>query len=231
MKLIFVFAHPDDESISSGGTIALLTKKGVKVKLITATRGENGQTNDLCTQEELGKVREKELKKVAKVLGISYIYFLNFTDGTLNSLPKNTISGKILDILKKEKPDIVVTFNEEGGSRHPDHIQISKSTTQAFRGYLKMAKKHTKLYYTAIPRSFLEKLRDEGMDYRVFGKIKGTPDSQITTVIDISETINTKIKALKSHKTQRKDWERFLKRMNYKEFKNEFFRLVKENSL
>lgn len=229
MKIIFVFAHPDDESISSGGTIALLAKKG-DVKLITATRGENGQTGGLCAQEELGKVREKELKKAAKVLGISQIYFLYFTDGALSKLPKNVISDKILSLFKKEMPDVVVTFNEEGGSRHPDHIQINKSTTEAFFEYLKVTKRHVRLYYNAMPRSFVEKLRDEGMDYRVYGKIKGTPDSQITSIIDISETIETKIKALKSHKTQKKDWERFLKRMKHKEFKNEFFRLARENS-
>lgn len=233
MKVIFIFAHPDDETFSSGGTIALLTKRGVEVKLITATRGEKGQLGDppICEGEELGKVREKELRKAAKVLGISRIYFLHFIDGSLSRLPKNQISNKILKVFIKENPDIVITFNEEGGSLHPDHIQISESATDAFKKYLKIAKKHVRLYYSAMPRSFVEKLRSEGLDYRVFGKIKGTSDSEITTVIDISDTIDIKVKALKCHKTQKKDWERFIKRLKHKETRNEFFSLIKENNL
>lgn len=233
MKAIFVFAHPDDESFSSGGTIPKIVKEGAVVKLITATRGEKGQTGQLHLSkgQRLGLVREKELKNAAKILGISQIYFLDYIDGTLNKFPKNEIGYKILDIFKKEKPDIVVTFNKEGGSKHPDHIQVNKSTTFAFNQYLKAASKHIRLYYTATPRSFVEKLKKQGLVYNVFGEIKGIPMSQITTAIDISKTIQIKIKALRCHQTQRKDWERFLKRMEYAEAQTEFFRLVYENSL
>ncbi|MDO8460953.1 MAG: PIG-L deacetylase family protein [bacterium] len=233
MKIIFVFAHPDDESFSSGGIIAKLTKEGNTVKLITATRGEAGQLGNppITTKENLGKTREQELRKVAKILGISKIYFLDFKDGTLSKIPKKLLVDKIHSILQLEKPDVVVSFNKEGGSRHPDHMRISFSATEAFEKYLRSAKKHVRLYHSEIPKTLLKKLSQDGTDYKAFGKIMGTHLSKITTVVDISSTLDLKIKAIKCHKTQNKDWERYLKRMHYKEFKYEYFSLVSENNI
>ncbi|MDO8658745.1 MAG: hypothetical protein Q7K55_08440, partial [Candidatus Levybacteria bacterium] len=131
--------------------------------------------------------------------------------------------------LKIENPDIVVTFNKEGESRHPDHIKISKTATLAFEQYLRNAVKHVRLYYTANPRKLVREMRKAGFSYTAFGKIKGTPDSQITTVIDVSETMPVKIKAIKCHRTQNKDWERFLKRREMFKIDKEYFRLILEN--
>ena len=233
MKAIFVFAHPDDESFSSAGTIAKLTKKGVVVKLITATRGESGQVGNppITTFENLGKVREKELKNAAKILGISHVYFLGYKDGTLSGISLGEIGRKILKILKEEKPDIVVTFNKEGGSRHPDHIKMHRAANFAFKKYMKNVGKTVRLYNTAIPRNFIKKLKQLGMMYSAYGEIKGTPSSQISTVVDISKTVDKKVKALISHKTQHQDWERYLKRKGHEEFKFEFFKLVMENDI
>lgn len=233
MKVLCVFAHPDDETFGCGGTIAKLIKKGVTVKLVTATRGEEGSVGDppLCTQEELGSVREKELLCAAKTLGITNVYFLGYRDGTLKIVGKEEISTKILKILKKERPDIVITFNKEGNSRHPDHVQINIATTLAFRYYMQDAGKHVRLYYTDIPKSLLKKLEEIGTLYTAFGKIEGTADEDITTTIDVSDTIKQKIQAFKCHKTQKKDWERFLKRKNLPEFTKEFFTLTLENTL
>ncbi|MDO8658303.1 MAG: PIG-L family deacetylase [Candidatus Levybacteria bacterium] len=233
MKVVFVFAHPDDESFSSAGTIALLTKNGHTVKLITATRGEQGQVGDppITTQENLGKVREEELRTVTKVLGISEVYFLDFVDGALKETPLKLISGKVLELLREEKPDVVVTFNEEGASLHPDHIRMHEAATDAFKEYVKGSKKHLRLYYNASPRSFIQRLKKMGIMYSVYGEVMGIPDDLISTKIDISQTVDKKIKALMSHKTQHKDWEKYLKRKDHKEFKYEFFRLVMENTI
>lgn len=231
MKVMFIFAHPDDESFSSAGTISKLTKQGVDVRLVTATRGEEGQFGipPVATKENIGEVREKELLCAAGILGISKVYFLPFHDSSLNKLPKGKISRKITPILKKEQPDVVITFNEEGGSLHPDHVQINKSATEAFLDYMKDAKKHVRLYYSSMPRSFVEELKKKGLTYNIYGEIKGTKDSLISTVIDISETIKDKINALKCHRTQNKDWQRYLKRLEKTKIKKEYFRLIKEN--
>lgn len=233
MKVIFVFAHPDDESFSSGGTIADLTQKGITVKLITATRGEKGQFGNppVATRENLGKVREKELREAGKVLGISEIFFLGFKDGNLINTPKKEIVNKILEILEKENPDIVVTFNKEGGSRHPDHMTMSAAATSAFKKYMIKANKHVKLYHAELLRSFVGELKKQGIMYNAYGEIKGTPDFKITTIVDIAKTIDKKIEALKCHRTQNKDWERFLKRLKNQKAHFEYFRLIKENGI
>lgn len=231
MKIIFVFAHPDDESFSSGGTIVQLKKHHATIKLITATKGQGGQTNGICKKKDLGITREKELRLAARVLGIDQIFFLGFTDGTLINIPKNKLIQEILKILKYEKPDIVVTFDKNGGSNHPDHIAISKTATCAFMEFAKLSKKRASLYYTAIPQSYIAKYKKSGLEYKVFGEMIGTPDQEITTVIDIKNTYSKKIKALMCHKTQQKDWERYLKRSKLVDLKKEFFKLISENSI
>lgn len=230
MKVIFVFAHPDDESFSSGGTIVQLKKNNAVVKLITATKGERGETNGICKKEDLGTTREKELRLAARVLGIDEIFFLAFKDGTLIDIAKNKLIQEILKILKYEKPDIVITFDKNGGSNHPDHKTISEAARYAFMEYSKLSKKRVALYHTAIPQSYLAKYRKSGLEYKIFGEMIGTPDEEITTVVDIKITYSQKIKALMHHKTQQKDVERYLKRGKIVDLKKEFFRLISETS-
>jgi predicted AlkP superfamily phosphohydrolase/phosphomutase len=81
-----------------------------------------------------------------------------------------------------------------------------------------------------MPKSYIKLFQKQGLEYNAFGKVKGVRDEGITTVIDIEETIDKKIKALKEHKTQHQDWERFLKRMDKNRFHHEFFKLVDENN-
>lgn len=233
MKFLFVFAHPDDETFSSGGTIAKLTKQKHKVNLITATKGEAGEAGNppITTREKIGEVREQELRRAAKILGISTIHFLGFIDGKVRYARNKKLEGKILSILKKENPDVVITFDKSGGSNHPDHKAISRVTTKAFAEYKNFAKKHVRLYHTAMPRSFIKKFEQAGAGYNAFGKIRGVKEKEITTLVNIEKTLNLKIKALREHKTQHQDWERFLKRADVVNFKHEFFKLVDENEL
>lgn len=233
MKVLCVVAHPDDETFFAGGTIAKLVKNGHVVKLVTATKGEMGELGNppLCTQEELGHVREIELRNAAKILGISQIFFLDYIDATLDKIPLSELSEKIENIILGEQPDIVITFNKEGGSRHPDHMQINKAVTQAFAEYAKKTNKHVRLYYSDIPKSLLAKLEQLGTLYTSFGKIEGTDEEEITTVVDITETTEIKLKAFQCHKTQEKDWKNYIKRKNLPEFTQEFFTLAQEFDL
>ncbi len=233
MKVIFVYAHPDDECLYSGGTIPKLVSENIEVKLICATKGEAGTTGNplLCTQEDLGKVREQELRNAAKVLGISEIFFLGFMDGTLSSLPQSSLQDSIEKILEQEKPDVVYTFGKEGGTHHPDHKQICIDTTIAFANYMSNVSKHVRLYYAVIPKSYVKRLESLGTLYTFFGKVEGVPDESVTTTIDVSETIEKKIEAFKCHKTQKNDWELFLTRKSAPEFTKEFFTLAMENEI
>ncbi len=233
MKILLVFAHPDDETFSSSGTIALLTKKGWIAKLIMVTRGEAGMLGDppFTSQKNLGKVREKELRKAAKIIRILKIYFLGFKDGTLHKIPQKKLLVRILPLIKKEKPDVVLTFDEHGISKHPDHIVVSKVTTLAFYAYMKNAKKHVRLYHVVLPESSNKKFVAAGFRYDYFGGMKPTPDKEITTNVNINKTFKAKIRAMKAHLTQKQDWERLLKRNELLAGNWEHFKLIAENTI
>lgn len=232
MKVLFIFAHPDDESFATGGTIVRLAKSDWKVKLITATKGEKGQLGDppFSVKENLGKTREKELKNAAKILGIETIQFLGFIDAALKDHVVD-LKQRILAILIKEAPDVVITFDRYGGSNHPDHKAVSIATTKSFKKYMSTSKKHVRLYHTAVPRSYLKRYEKTGLSYNAFGKMKGTLDSDITTIVDIKNTYPLKVQALLCHKTQKKDVDRFLKRGPFVNLKKEFFELIYENGI
>ncbi|MBI3485729.1 PIG-L family deacetylase [Candidatus Daviesbacteria bacterium] len=232
MKILLIFAHPDDEAFSSAGTLIKLIKKGHQAKLVTATRGEAGQVGNppVTTQKNLGKIRERELKNAAKVTGISEIYFLDLIDGTLHNLKVSDLVKMILPIIEKEEPDILITFDKKGVSNHKDHIAISKASTLAFEEYAKKTKKHLRLYHATIPRSHIKAYRKQNLSHEPFGKMFGTADKDITTISDISETLEQKIKALKQHKSQHQDWERWLKRAQVVDLTKEYFVLIKEKN-
>lgn len=233
MKALLIFAHPDDETFGTGGTIAKLVKKGVNVNVITATAGQAGQTGEYgkITPEELGEIRKKEQAGAAGILGISKTHYLGLMDGQLYKHKITKLADMILPLIKVENPDIVITFEKNGASNHPDHKRISYAVTHAFREYMKTAKKHIRLYYLAVPKSYLAEYEKAGIMMTAFGKPKGTPDRHITTVMDISDVFEIKDRAAKAHKTQKKDWDRFLKRMDHVDLKKEFFELIAENTL
>lgn len=227
MKILLVLAHPDDETFCLGGTIKLLSEKNT-INLICATKGEAGLLGNppAATKQNLGDVRSKELENAAKILGIQKIHFLGFKDGILKSRKKELYS-KILKILVKENPDIVVTFDETGITNHTDHIAVGVATTQAFKEISKFSKKRLKLYHTVIPQSLIKHLYGTKYEYKAFGRIYGTPDNLITTKIDIERVLKYKIQAMKIHKTQSKDVDNYLKRG--KDLNYEYLRLVFEN--
>lgn len=233
MKALFIFAHPDDETFGTGGTIIKLSEKGVIVNVITATSGQAGQTGKYgkITLDELGEIRKKEQSEAAKILGIARTHYLGLMDGQLYKHRIIKLSAMLLPLIKAENPDIVVTFEKHGASNHPDHKRISYAATHAFKEFMKSAKKHVRLYHVAVPKSYLVKYEEAGLIMTAFGKPHGTQDKHITTVVDISDVFEIKDKAARCHKSQKKDWERFMKRMEHVDLKKEFFELITENSL
>jgi LmbE family N-acetylglucosaminyl deacetylase len=134
LKLMCVLAHPDDESLGTGGILAKYAAEGVETYLVTATRGERGwfgSKEEYPGARVLGKIREAELRAAAKVLGIRLVDFLNYLDGDLDQARPDVVISKIVERLRRVKPDVVVTFGPEGGYGHPDHIAISQLTTAA----------------------------------------------------------------------------------------------------
>src|SRR4051812_15774860 len=110
-SLLFVYAHPDDETFFCAGTIAKYAAEGVKIGVICATRGERGSTSDLCSIDELPRVREAELRDAAAVLGVSEVQMLPYVDQQLWTAPEDEIRGSIVTVIRRLRPQVVVTFD------------------------------------------------------------------------------------------------------------------------
>ncbi len=134
LRLMCVLAHPDDESLGNGGTLAKYAAEGIETYLVTATRGERGwqgDARDYPGPAALGATREAELHAATRVLGIRHVEFMDYIDGDLDQADPAEAIGKIVAQLRRVRPHVVITFGPEGGYGHPDHIAISQFTTAA----------------------------------------------------------------------------------------------------
>jgi N-acetyl-1-D-myo-inositol-2-amino-2-deoxy-alpha-D-glucopyranoside deacetylase len=230
--LLAVFAHPDDEAFGTGGTLARYAADGARVVLVCATRGEVGEIADesLATPETLGQVREDELRCAAHTLGIAEVVFLGYRDSGMAgtpengdprafvNIPANEVMPKLVGIIRRVQPDVVVTFEPNGGYGHPDHIAVHHHTLAAFHAAADPARYPkqgaawlvSRLFYTAIPCSFFLDLRDRldalGEDTSQFERFEeagaGWPDDQIDVTLDVVDRIEAKWTALNCHRTQ-----------------------------
>lgn len=238
LALMAVFAHPDDESFGSGGTLARYgADPDVRVVLVCATRGEAGEISDphLATPEQLPQVREGELRCACQTLGIDVLHFLDYRDSGMAGTPENLergaltmadfdeVVGKIVEQIRRERPDVVITFDETGGYGHPDHIAIHHHTKAAFcaaadpgqyteqlAGGL-LPHQAQKLYFTAIPRRFfrtaVEKMEELGIEIpeRYQNRLDepfGLPDEACTTDVYVQDYWDTRQAAVQCHATQ-----------------------------
>jgi len=138
LKLMAVLAHPDDESLGTGGTLAKYAAQGVETSLVTATRGERGRYHGHPTTapehpgpRELGRIREQELRAAAAALGIHDLSLLDYEDQHLDRAPHAEAVAQIVSHLRRARPQVVLTFGPEGAYGHPDHIAICQFTTAA----------------------------------------------------------------------------------------------------
>ena len=138
LTLMAVVAHPDDESLGLGGTLAKYASEGVDVFLVTATRGERGRFYGHRSDDHqhpgaaaLGGIRESELRGAAIELGVRRVSILDYADQHLGCVDPRVAIERIVSELRQVRPDVVVTFGPEGGYGHPDHIAISQFTTAA----------------------------------------------------------------------------------------------------
>jgi LmbE family N-acetylglucosaminyl deacetylase len=133
LRLLGVFAHPDDEVFCAGGTFARYAKRGVEIMVVCATRGEAGQIRDarIATRRTIGAVREQELRSACDRLGVRHVRLLDHRDGELSDLEFDSLVGEIVAAVREFRPDVLITFGPDGGYGHPDHIRISEATTAA----------------------------------------------------------------------------------------------------
>ena len=169
-RLMAVLAHPDDESLGFGGTLARYANAGAEVYLLTATRGEAGRYQGIRPGEPghpgvaaLAMIREAELRAAATTLGVREVALLDYRDQQLDRASPHEAVSQIAAHLRRIRPDIVLTFGPDGGYGHPDHIAISQFTTAAMiaaadpaftTGGVEGERPHavSKLYYTSRGR-------------------------------------------------------------------------------
>jgi LmbE family N-acetylglucosaminyl deacetylase len=133
VTLLFSFAHPDDESFSAAGTAMKFAAEGARIVLVTATRGQKGKCGDppVCAREEIAPTREAELREAARIIGFDALHILDYEDQALASAPPEEIRATLVTIIRREKPDVVFTFDPNGFNVHADHIAISRFTAEA----------------------------------------------------------------------------------------------------
>ncbi len=215
----FFHAHPDDEAIATGGTMASLASAGHRVVLVTATRGELGETPDglLEPGESLVDRRATELSTACEILGVARQEFLGYHDSGMAGTPDNDRPGSfaaadleqasadLARLLREEGSDVLVVYDEHGGYGHPDHVQVHRV---GMRGADLAG---TPIVYMAtMNRDFMADLarqadrlgwqppEDRGEDFDTMGE----PESRITTEVDVTPWIELKRAAMRAHGSQ-----------------------------
>ena len=219
-SLVTVFAHPDDEAFSSGGTLSKYAALGCSVHVVTATRGESGgiADADLATPANLPRVREEELRCACLAYGIEPPSFLDYVDGQMTIVNQGRAVGKLVHLFREMRPQVVITFGGDGVYGHYDHIAVHRWTTIAVELAADPAcfpdqvtgacRPHqvSKLYHVALPQRRVEEMAKVGrravmMDGVPFTFV-GWRDHEITTVIDISAHAEQKRQGILCHRTQ-----------------------------
>ncbi len=226
-RILLVHAHPDDETINNGATMALYASRGAQVTLVTCTRGEEGEVlvpglSHLASSQEdgLGAHREIELANAMSALGVSDYRFLgNFRDsGMMGTDPNNrpdvfwqadldSAAKLLVDIIEEIKPHILITYDEIGGYGHPDHI---KAHLVAMRASQLSEWQIQKIYWNTMPKSVIaagiKAMKEVGSDFFGTDDVDdiafAKDDSFVTTLIDGNEYVDAKMAAMKAHETQ-----------------------------
>jgi LmbE family N-acetylglucosaminyl deacetylase len=209
--ILAVFAHPDDESLACGGTLARLADAGVRVILLCASRGENGSVSDesLVTTADLAHVRSDELREAARTLGLADVLIGDHPDGDLRWADVPELHDEIVAAISRYRPDGVITFAEDGLYWHLDHIGVHERTLTAVRSFGAEA---PPLYYVTIPKGVMRAVVEAagaggtafhdakfwGIEPEAFGEA-ARPS---TFVIDVRDWVPRKLAALRCHRTQ-----------------------------
>ncbi|MDE3008225.1 MAG: PIG-L family deacetylase [Acidobacteriota bacterium] len=264
LTFLAVHAHPDDEASSTGGLFRRLADEGVRTVLVTCTNGECGDALDGAKPDadhhdgdQVAKIRAVELDRAVEVLGISRLVRLGYRDSGMMGWPQNDdpdsfwatpiedAATKLAEVLREERPQVIMTYNAYGFYGHPDHIQAHRVTLAA----IALLDYEPTLYFNAVPDSVMatwrerwaeedrlrreadlaagrepepefEPANEDGDEINM-----GTPDDQIDVAVDVRAVADAKFDALAAHASQIGDsfWmkmgrERFREEMRFEWF-------------
>lgn len=204
-RVMGIFAHPDDPEFFCGATFARWADEGAHITFVLATSGDKGSSDPEMTHQRLIEIREVEERSAAQALGVKDVIFLRYPDGELQ--PTLELRRDITRLIRLKKPDVVVTNDPTvfwwgtTGINHPDHRAIGTVVMDS-------------VYPTARDRlNFLELERDEGLDTHKVHQLYLSGTASPTTKVDVTQYVETKINALREHKSQISDMEKMAERM------------------
>ena len=240
LTLMVVHAHPDDEAIGTGGVLARYSAEGVRTILVTCTLGEEGEivVPELDTPENharLAEIREQELLAAVQHLNLTQLEILPYRDSGMMGRDSNNhpecfwqadlteATGRLVALVRRYRPQVLISYNEEGGYGHPDHINAHKITVAAYESAgdaTQFPKAGTpwapsKLYYISARRALWLKawqtMQERGLKTPLeepdFDASRYVDDPRTNTVIDVRRYMPQKLAALVEHRTQiRPDW-------------------------
>jgi LmbE family N-acetylglucosaminyl deacetylase len=219
--IVSFHAHPDDESIQVGGTLAKAAKEGHRVVLVFATRGEHGEVADgfLDDEEALGQRREQECARSAEILGAQRVEFLGYHDSGMIGTPENDLPGafwqadideaaeRLAAILRDEKADILTAYDSDGGYGHPDHIQVHRVGLKATE-----LAGTPRFYEATMNRDHLRRVMEAAVAAGMLpaeevpdvseASTFGRPESAITTAVDVRDHLDAKRASMAAHASQ-----------------------------
>ncbi|GAP10668.1 uncharacterized proteins, LmbE homologs [Bellilinea caldifistulae] len=197
-KILVILAHPDDPEFFCGATVARWTRMGHTVEYCLLTRGDKGVRGEIVERETLSRLREEEQNRAAEILGVSQVRFLDFEDGYLQ--PDLIARGKVVAVIREVKPDVVVTsdptnfFHREDRINHPDHRIAGQIVCEA-------------VYPASGNPLYYPELLEKGLSPHEIKELWLTLTAQPNMMIDVTETWELKIAALRQHRSQIGDME------------------------
>jgi LmbE family N-acetylglucosaminyl deacetylase len=233
--LVTFHAHPDDEAIATAGVMAKAASEGHRVVLVVATRGEHaGYGHEMLEPgEKMSERRVQETQRAAEILGVSRVEFLGYVDSGMMGTPENDAQGsfwtadldeaakRLAKILDEERADVLTIYDDHGGYGHPDHIQVHRVGARA----AELAGTPI-VYESTMNRDHIYRLLKERVaagDTEIPGDIDpddlpdpndntfGSPESMITTTVDVRGFLDVKRAAMVAHGSQIQESSFFLK--------------------
>jgi LmbE family N-acetylglucosaminyl deacetylase len=226
--LMAVHAHPDDEASSTGGVLARYADEGHETVVVTCTNGELGDLPDGIKpgaeghdEELVVKVRMDELERSCRILNVGQLELLGYRDSGMAdwehkghadafcNVPTDVAAARLVELFERYRPDVVVTYDEDSGYNHPDHIQASRVTMAA----IEQAGMPAKVYFTAMRPSRFARIREMLVESGVelppmperppeWIKKMEEQEARITTTVDVGAFVERKLEALRAHASQ-----------------------------
>lgn len=207
--LLVITAHPDDEVLIAGGTLAACSAAGAPTEVVCLTRGELGPISDpaLATRENLAEVREAELQAACSELGVGRVKCYRRQDGNLPWSDRARIVRQLARIIEARMPDAVISFGEDGLYYHPDHIATYEFTRRAVATVADPPALYRSVWPADLMPALVRALRERGLpgelwelDPEDFGVEDFFEDVELA--LDVRLFASRKLRALRCHRTQ-----------------------------